>query len=71
MVCFFSDIVLKNWEDTEDDLTGTMALTLVTLLSVNEPTENGLWDKIKCSRHSDYCSRCLFNMAGNTVIICC
>lgn len=48
VVCFFSDIVLESWEDTEDNLSGT--LTLVTLSSEDKPTENELWDKIKCSR---------------------
>jgi len=45
---------LIRWQDTEDDLSGRMALTLVTLLSVDEPTEKNqqkksLWDKIKPS----------------------
>lgn len=49
MVCFFSDTSLTPREDTEDDLSGTTALTLATLFSEDEPTENGSWDGIKRS----------------------
>lgn len=49
VVCFFSDTSLTRREDTEDDLSGTTALTLATLFSEDEPTENGSWDGIKRS----------------------
>lgn len=49
VVCFFSDTSLTSREGAEDDPSGTTALTLATLFSEDEPTENGSWDGIKRS----------------------